>query len=296
MNPHSKSAASSAPQSFSKLGLGTGTLASLGRAASPGQVMLLLEAMRECGANVIDTADSYGSGDCEILLGRTLRRLGGDFRVITKAGYRLANFPGPLRPLNQFAKKAIQRLSGLQRFEPDYLRRSLEQSLRRLGRNDVDAFLLHDPGLDVVRNEEVLETCVFLRKAGKTAMIGVSSGDPDVIRTAIAAACFNIIQTPANISVAHTLRDVWMEASNSDIFLIGNHVYAPDCLKLPGINHETLMRACAGYFPSLSTILCGTRNPSHMKKTASWASGAMPANEAWELVNRLHESSGQSTR
>lgn len=275
------------PDSFSRLGLGTGTLASLGRAASLETVTLLLEAMADCGVNVIDTADSYGSGDCEIILGKALRKHGGSFHLITKAGYRLSNFPGPLRPLNQFAKKAIQRWGAMQCFDADYLQHSLEQSLRRLKRDQVDAFLLHDPKIDIVTNDEILRTCESLQTCGKAAMVGVSSGDYEVIQTAVKTGVFSIIQTPANIAVANSLRVVWDEAASRGLHLIGNHIYSPECLQLPAMNHETLMRACAGYFPEHSTILCGTRNPSHLQQTESWAREAMSVADSWDIVSQF---------
>jgi pyridoxine 4-dehydrogenase len=266
----SNSAASPGP-SWSKLGLGTGTLASLGRAASVSEVDRLLGVMLDLGVIVIDTADSYGSGDCERLLGKALKGRREFFTLATKAGYRLSNLPGLLRPLNQFAKKGLQRFGYRQLFEPDYLRKSLDNSLSRLGMGRVAAFLLHDPPLTVVSDESVIQTCIDLIKSGKTILTGISSGDPEVLRRAIECAAFGVIQTPANLKAAVAMQPIWRECEARGIHVIGNHVFDPSCLGLAGMTHESLMRGSSALLPESSTILCGTRNPSHLRQTNEWA-------------------------
>jgi len=170
---------------WSRIGLGTGTLASLGRSASLRDVENLLAAMRESGVSVIDTADSYASGGSERLLGAALRRCGGGFAIVTKAGYRYTDFPGPLRPLNHLFKKIIHRYGNRQCFEPGYLRNSLERSLARLGQERVEAFLLHNPPEEAVTCSRVRDTLARMIRDGKVAKTGVSSFIPSVISQAI---------------------------------------------------------------------------------------------------------------
>lgn len=270
---------------WSRIGLGTGTLASLGRAASLTEVVTLLDAMVEMGVSVIDTADTYGSGDCEILLGRALRRNPNRFAVVTKAGYRLSNLGGPLRHLNQFIKKAAHKFGDRQCFDADYLPQALERSLRRLGVDHVNAFLLHDPPLEVIRDQAVIAACERIGKSGRADRVGVSSGDPHVLREAIASQVFRVVETPANLGVAASLREVWDACGDSDIRLIANHVFAPQCLEVPGMTHQLLMRACAAMVPRDGTILCGTRNPLHLREAGDWAADPMNPTEAWELVS-----------
>jgi len=278
MNP--KAHAPTPSESWSKLGLGTGTLASLGRAASLVTVQSLLDAMTDCGANVIDTADSYGSGDCEILLGKALGVRRSSFHLVTKAGYRLSNLGGPLRPLNQLIKKGFHRLGHGRDFRPAYLAKCLDDSLRRLGTERVDAFLLHDVPLEAVTNPEIHELCGRLKQSGKTARTGVSSDNPEIIRAAIATGVFDVIQTPANLLAAMDLLPVWEECETHGIQLIGNHVFSPATLALPGMSRETIMRACTSLMPASATILCGTRNPSHFTETCRWASHPLSYEEA----------------
>ena len=265
--------------SWSKLGLGTGTLASLGRAASFSEVDRLIGAMHEFGITVIDTADSYGSGDCERLIGTVLRRRRESFTIVTKAGYRLSNLPFPLRSFNQIVKKGIQRFGFHQCFAPAYLAKCIDDSLSRLRVEHVDAFLLHNPPLKVVEDERVLHLCRSFTDSGKARLTGISSENPEVIRAGIAAGIFKIIQTPANLKAAAIMLPLWRECEMNGIRMIGNHVFDPACLGVYGMTHETLMRGSAALLPDRATILCGTRNPAHLRQACEWA--AMPLPEAY---------------
>lgn len=266
--------------SWSKLGLGTGTLASLGRAASLGTVKLLLDAMTDCEANVIDTADSYGSGDCEILLGRSLSGKRDSFILVTKAGYRLSNLGQPLRPLNQFIKKGLHRMGKRQRFDPFYISKCLDNSLLRLRTDRVDAFLLHDAPLAAITDNRVLKACLELKQSGKASLIGISSDSPATVAAALSSDTFDVIQTPANLLVAAEMRSVWDACEERGIKVIGNHVFSPEIMALPGTSRERIMRACAALLPKNATILCGTRNPSHFTETCQWAANPLCAEDA----------------
>jgi pyridoxine 4-dehydrogenase len=272
---------------WSKLGLGTGTLASLGRAASFSEVDRLVGAMLDIGITVIDTADSYGSGDCERLVGKVIRGRRGSFTLATKAGYRLSNLPYPLRPLNQFVKKGLQRLGFHQCFAPDYLAKCIDSSLSRLGVEHLDAFLLHNPPLEVVEDEEVLHLCRSLIELGKTTLTGLSSENPKVIRAAIASGAFGIIQTPASLKAATAMRTLWNECEAHQIRVVGNHVFDPACFDVSDMTHEMLMRGSSALLPTNATILCGTRNPSHLRQASFWASNPMLEADAERIVMEL---------
>lgn len=266
-----------------QVGLGTGTLASLGRAASLRTVCELLQAVADSGSKVIDTADSYGSGDCEILLGRAIRQTGDTFDVITKAGYRFSDFGGPLRVLNQFAKKILHKTGPSQRFDGVYLEKCLEGSLLRLRRDSVFAFLLHDPPSSVVENPDILERMQRLTSTGKIQHPGVSSGDPNVLARALDSGVFRVIQTPANLRASKLLFGVWKRCRAQEVTIIGNHVFAPDLLSKSGVSRERLMRAAVGMLPDRSTVLCGTRNSAHFLECAAWARHPMTNSEIDEL-------------
>lgn len=181
---------------FSKLGLGTGMLASLRGGLSQAEAGRLLDAASEHGINLIDTADSYASGECERLLGRLLRGRRETFSLMTKAGYASADLPGPLRRLNPFLKKLKHKFGPRQDFRPEYIARCLQNSLRRLGTDRVEVFVLHDPPADALADGRLFSGLSELKAAGLALRVGISSGDDDALRLALAWPDCDVIQTP----------------------------------------------------------------------------------------------------
>ena len=262
-------------QKWSRIGLGTGRLASVGRGTTSQQVHNLLSSMIDCGITVIDTADSYTSGSCERMLGAALQGRRESFVVVTKAGYRYGDLPWPFLALNPLIKKAHQKLSTGKCHAADYLIHSLNRSLQRLKLDHVDAFLLHDPPLAAVECQAVQASLQALQKTGKTIHLGVSSDDPHVLTAAINAGCFSVIQTPANPSAMNRLSPIWNLAEQNGIHLMANHVFfsgnTSGYQPTPGESlHESLLKhACRAM--EQGTILVGTRNPMHLRECVEWA-------------------------
>lgn len=126
-----------------------------------------LHAALDAGVTFIDTADVYGFGHSEELVGQVLAergetdglviatKAGNDFYHATEAddrGY------GPIRP--NYAK--------------DYLIWALEQSLKRLGRDCVDILQLHSPNTEILERDEPWEALATLKKQGKIRHAGLS--------------------------------------------------------------------------------------------------------------------------
>jgi aryl-alcohol dehydrogenase-like predicted oxidoreductase len=108
----------------------------------------------ELGINFFDTADVYGSGHSEELLGRVLPRTG--CVIATKAG----NARKEGKPVKDFSES--------------HIRRQLEQSLLRLRRETVDIFQLHNPPPEVWQNDEIFSLLQKLKEEGKIRVAGVS--------------------------------------------------------------------------------------------------------------------------
>jgi aryl-alcohol dehydrogenase-like predicted oxidoreductase len=121
----------------------------------------------EMGFSLVDTADAYGGGRMERLLGRALadRR---DVVVVTKGGTDRTTSP-PRK-----------------RFESSFLRDRLHASLRRLARERVDVYLLHNPSERVLEQGDAVEALLELKQEGKIGHWGVSVGDVSVGRAALA--------------------------------------------------------------------------------------------------------------
>jgi aryl-alcohol dehydrogenase-like predicted oxidoreductase len=120
----------------------------------------------DMGFDLIDTADAYGGGRMEQMVGRVLADHP-DLVVVTKGGIDRTTDP---------TRKT---------FDPAYLRSSVERSLKRLKVEALPVFLLHHPTPDSIYALDAVETCLALKQEGKIRHWGVAAGDEDVARAAI---------------------------------------------------------------------------------------------------------------
>jgi aryl-alcohol dehydrogenase-like predicted oxidoreductase len=120
------------------------------------------------GFTLVETADAYGAGRMEQLIGRATAGHD-DVVIVSKGGTDRTTAP---------ARK---------RFDAEYLRESVDRSLRRLARDRVDIYLLHGPALDVIARGEAAATLVALKQAGKIGHWGISTGDVAIGRAALRA-------------------------------------------------------------------------------------------------------------
>ena len=151
----------------SAIGFGTWALGSdwWGEHEDPDQ---LIGRALELGVTFFDTADTYGQGLNEELVGRALARAGvarDRIQISTKFGYVLD------RERTSHAESERPH-----DWSPEHTRRALEASLSRLGTDYVDLYQLHNPGMDGVRSEALFETLEALRSEGKIRHYGVALG------------------------------------------------------------------------------------------------------------------------
>ncbi|WP_047151124.1 aldo/keto reductase [Aneurinibacillus tyrosinisolvens] len=121
----------------------------------------------ELGINFLDTADMYGVGRNEELLGKALKGRRGDVILATKFG----NVRGE--------DGSFQGVNG----RPEYVKQACEASLRRLGAEHIDLYYQHrvDPNTPI---EETIGAMSDLVREGKVRYIGMSEAAPDTIRRA----------------------------------------------------------------------------------------------------------------
>ncbi|TXL77172.1 aldo/keto reductase [Vineibacter terrae] len=172
----------------SVLGYGCGAVGGLMvRGSAADQERAIARAV-ELGINYFDTAALYGDGESERNLGRVLATLRPDVIVGTKV-----RLPTPVER---------GRIG-------DAVARSLEDSLRRLGRDHVDLFQLHNPittdghgttiGVAAVLDEAVA-AFERLRQQGKTRFIGITAlGDTAALHTVADARAFDTAQLVYNM-------------------------------------------------------------------------------------------------
>ncbi|MEA2418277.1 MAG: hypothetical protein QOE60_483, partial [Thermoleophilaceae bacterium] len=119
----------------------------------------------ELGVTLFDTADVYGMGENERLLGRALHSHRDEVTIATKFG-QIRSDDG-----------AFVGLDG----SPEYVRTACEASLRRLGTETIDLLQLHriDPGTPI---EETVGAMSELVDAGKVRHLGLSEATAEDLR------------------------------------------------------------------------------------------------------------------
>lgn len=131
----------------------------------------------ESGYTLFDNADIYCRGEAERLLGKVLQEVSGMRNrvvVATKCGIRPTGDPNPDSP-------------GRYDFSSEYIVHACEESLKRLGIDVIDLYMLHRP--DYLANpEEIAEAFTSLRSAGKVRYFGISNFRPTLV-TAVQAVC-----------------------------------------------------------------------------------------------------------
>lgn len=135
-----------------------------------------LEALLRPGNDIhtVITADAYGAGAADALVGRALRGLSRDsYALIGAVGhdfYRGERAGSKGYP--RFTDPALRSPDGYR----DYLLRATEASLERLGSDHLDLLLLHNPDRIGYTSEVVWQTMVDLRAQGLANTIGVAPG------------------------------------------------------------------------------------------------------------------------
>ncbi len=113
----------------------------------------------ELGCNFFDTADVYGHGHSEELLGLALNKTRENVVIATKVGGAyMYNDPR----------------WGHVNFSPEYIQFALEQSLRRLKTSYIDIYQPHNPSLKMIKEGEVFKPLRKMQKEGKIKLVGVS--------------------------------------------------------------------------------------------------------------------------
>ena len=133
----------------------------------------------ELGINFFDTADMYGFGENEELVGRALTDRRREAIVATKFGF--------VRDRNDPSARGV---SG----RPDYVRKACEASLRRLGMDHVDLYYQHriDPEVPI---EETIGEMSRLVEEGKVLFLGMSEAGPNSLRRAMNRARYARVST-----------------------------------------------------------------------------------------------------
>lgn len=166
---------------------GTSRFGSVMSKQSGGDSRKLLEACLSGGVSAIDTADLYGQGSSESVIGSLDPQLRDQITIATKGGYKLSQKVRWLSRFKPVIKKILKSSKGLQKkaqaargsqisqdFSESYLSNALEASLRRLKTDRVELYQLHSPSVNVLKQGDVFQTLDVMKAQGKILSSGVS--------------------------------------------------------------------------------------------------------------------------
>ncbi|QQZ61182.1 aldo/keto reductase [Paenibacillus sonchi] len=158
----------------SSIGLGLMGMSGLYGHSNDEQSIQTIQRAIDLGVNLLDTADVYGNGHNEELLGRALKGRREQAIVATKFAHG-PNFQG---------------VNG----HPDYVKKAVEDSLLRLDIDYIDLYYQHrvDPNVPI---EETVGAMADLVKEGKVRYLGLSEASAQTIRRAHAVHPISALQT-----------------------------------------------------------------------------------------------------
>jgi aryl-alcohol dehydrogenase-like predicted oxidoreductase len=162
-----------------------------------------IDAAFNLGVNFIDTSDAYGAGYSETLLGKTLKGRRDKVILATKGGNVMV---GPER--------------GKRNFDPAYISRVLEESLKRLQTDYVDLYQLHNPTVDVIERGGAWEVLEKAKKEGKIRHYGVSINTIDEGIAAVKDRRSDTIQLEYNLLAQEPAEKIFPLAQEANVGII----------------------------------------------------------------------------
>ncbi len=171
-------------------------------AADDAEAVRMLHWALDQGVNFIDTAPIYGFGHSEELIGQAIRGRRDRVIIETKVG--------------EHHVEGQQAWS----FAPDFVRKALDESLRRLGTDYVDVYLLHLPASGGVKVEEALEAIEAARATGKVRAVGASIYDNALGGELIRSGRCEVIQQVVNLLQPEATRAVLPTAAEHGVGVV----------------------------------------------------------------------------
>ena len=159
----------------------------------------ILRAAAEAGITFLDTADVYGNGRSEELIGRFLKETPGDFFVATKLG-RSGLYPD--------------------KYTEEGIRAATEASLRRLGTDCLDVTQLHCVPHAILKQGEIFDWLRKLRDEGKIRRFGASVESDAEGMTCLGQEGISSLQVIFNVFRQKPAGDLFAEAFRRNVAII----------------------------------------------------------------------------
>jgi aryl-alcohol dehydrogenase-like predicted oxidoreductase len=263
------------------------------------------------GVNFFDTADVYGNGRSEEMLGKALAADWKNVYVASKAGNVVRNGVGG------------------KDWSREHLVRSCEDSLKRLKKDVIDLYQLHNPDENEIRNGDWPETLELLQREGKIRWYGVSVFLPEEALAVLERGKGQVIQLGYNALRLEMEPQVLPLAQKKNVGIIArvplyygilagkfkpDHKFADDDHRshtlAPAMMKELVPRAerlrnLAGIAagdstafgkwslkfilanPAVSTVIPGARNPHQAEKNSGASDGQPLSKDQVEATRKM---------
>lgn len=214
-----------------RVGFGCVNIGSASLSLSPREQVRLIQQSVDGGVDHFDTADAYGSGMSEQILGRALRDRRSEVTISTKAGYLFRERSTIEFHARRMASRLLDTLpqngqssgstSGpqshssyaAQDFSVQHLRSAVEASLRRLGTDHIDVLLLHGPP----ETSDVFESLEDLRTEGKVGRFGIGAESLESAQAWVDKPTIDVIQLPFGLLDVEPRSDVFPRSHGSGV-------------------------------------------------------------------------------
>ena len=132
----------------SEIGFGAWTIALdwWGKKIEDDEAKRMLKKAYDLGINFFETADMYGKGKSEKLIGEVFKGMRKEIVISTKYGYGFEN------------AEQIGHTELPQRFDPDFTEHALKKSLERLQTDYIDIYGLHNPKMHHIKDDSIFQT------------------------------------------------------------------------------------------------------------------------------------------
>lgn len=193
---------------INRIGLGCMGMSEFYGVSNDQESLKVMEKAVELGVNCFDTADLYGDGHNEQLIGRFLKQTHVKPAIATKCGIIRHQ---ELLPDGNF-KRSYNGSS-------DYITASCEASLKRLGVESLDLFYLHrpDPNTSI---EESVEALARLKSQGKVKAIGLSEVSAEDLKRAHQTHPINCLQSEYSLWSREVETEILPYCESNDITFV----------------------------------------------------------------------------
>ncbi|MCC7105130.1 MAG: aldo/keto reductase [Chloroflexi bacterium] len=205
----------------SAIGFGTWPMSAVAYGAIDDQeVTLAVNQALDAGINIFDTARGYGDGRSEVALGKALGHRRNEAVIVTKCG----NIPAEPRGFTRDSTRASI-------FE------EIEGSLRRLGTDVIDVYLVHwpDPRTPF---EETMTALDDLVRQGKARFVGASNFSVEQLETCMRLRRIDVIQVPWQLFDQRMAAEVLPWAQRHEVGVMGYSTLANGLLT-GGLRRDT---------------------------------------------------------